>query len=212
MRFYRSTRRRKAVFSVVCFTLAAITVFLLLDARVRPLVRRLTTVQAQSLAAQATGKGISAALSQCRTDYAALIDLQREENGKIVSIQTNAFAVNRVRIAVNQAVTAALADLAEKPLGVPLGSLTGLALLNGRGPRLPVLINVTGSAETAFENRFESAGANQTQLQIFMKTTLTVLTVFPGGDVKTTYTSTVLLAETVIVGAVPNAYAQWSQK
>ncbi len=212
MRRYRSARRQKAVFSAVCLVLAAVTAFLLLDARVRPLVRRLTVVQAQALAAQATGRGVSAALSNCRTDYAALVDLQREDGGRVVSVQTNAFAVNAVRIAVNQAVTAALADLAAKPLGVPLGSLTGLALLNGRGPRLPVIINVTGSAETAFENRFESAGANQTLHRIFMNTTLTVLTVFPGGDTKTTYTSTVLLAETVIVGTVPNAYAQWSQK
>ena len=212
MRGYRSRRSRKATFSAVCLLLAAVTVFLLLDARVRPLVRRLTAVQAKTLAAQAAGQGVETALAQCRTDYASLAELQREASGRVVSVQMNALAVNQVRASVNRAVTAALADLAAKPLNVPIGSLTGLALLNGRGPRLPVLINVTGSAESAIENRFESAGANQTLHQIFMTTTVTVLTVFPGGDTKTTYTATVLLAETVIVGTVPNAYAQWSQK
>ena len=212
MRRYRSRKKGRIVFGAVCLALGFATVFLLLDARVRPLVRRLTAVQAQTLAAQATGRGVSAALERCETDYDALVELQRGSSGAVVSVQTDAYAVNRVRIAVDQAVTNVLAQLAQKPLGVPLGSLTGLALLNGRGPRMPVLISVTGSVQTDFENRFESAGANQTRHQIFMNTTLTVLTVFPGGDTKTTYAATVLLAETVIVGAVPNAYAQWSQK
>ena len=207
MRRYRSGKRRRIAFSAVCFVLVFATAFLLLDARVRPLVRRLTAVQAQALAAQASSRGVSEALARCETDYNALVELQREASGEVVSVQTNAYAVNRVRIAVDQAVTDVLAQLAQKPLGVPLGSLTGLALLNGRGPRLPVLISVTGSVQTDFENRFESAGANQTRHQIFMNTTLTVLTVFPGGDTKTTYNATVLLAETVIVGAVPYAYA-----
>ncbi|HBL41626.1 MAG TPA: hypothetical protein DDY98_08795, partial [Ruminococcaceae bacterium] len=177
MNCFKNRRMRRCGFSLLCLLLSAVTLFLLLDARVRPIVRRLTAVQAQSLAADAMGQGVAAALSLCKTEYADLVSLQRDEDGRIVSVQTDAFSVNRVKTLVNQSVTQALTDLAEKPLGVPLGSLTGLALLNGRGAKLPVLINVTGSAQTVFENRFESAGANQTRHQIFMTTTLTVLTV-----------------------------------
>ncbi len=212
MRRVRNRRMKRYGFVLLCLILSALTLFLLADARVRPIVRRLTSVQAQSLAADAMGQGISGALAACKTEYSDLVNLQRDESGHIVSVQTDAFSVNRLKLLVNRSVTQALADLAEKPLGIPIGSLTGLALLNGRGAKLPVLINVTGSAQTVFENRFESAGANQTRHQIIMNTTLTVLTVFPGGDASTTYSSSVLLAETVIVGIVPSTFAQMTQK
>lgn len=192
--------------------MAGLTAFLLLDARLRPFVRNTATVQAQNYAATVAGAAVPGVLQKTGADYSSLVEIVRDASGNIVSIQTDAMRINQIKSGINTAVASALANLDGKELGVPLGSLTGLALLNGRGPRLNVIISLTGSAQTQFINEFSSAGVNQTRHQIFLKTTVTLLIVFPTATVTTAYTMNMLVAETIIVGKVPLAYGEITQK
>ncbi len=212
LRYYRPKRFRKYAFAAVCFIMAGLTVFLLLDARLRPIVRNTAVVQAQNYAASVAGAAASKTLHSLGTDYSSLVKIERDSFGNILSLQTDAMRINSIKSGINSAVAGALSGLDGKELGVPLGTLTGLALLNGRGPKLNVIISLTGSAQTHFVNEFSDAGINQTRHQIFLKTTVTLLIVFPTATVTTAYTSTMLVAETVIVGKVPLAYGGITQK
>lgn len=190
----------------------AVILFLLIDARVRPFVRSTAVVQAQNYAATVAGAAVPQILRNEGADYSSLVEIVRDSSGSIVSLQADAMRINRIKSAVNSSVAASLGGLDGKELGVPLGSLTGLALLNGRGPKLNAIISLTGSAQTHFVNEFSDAGVNQTRHQIFLKTTVTLLIVFPRETVSTAYTMNMLVAETVIVGKVPLAFAQITQK
>ena len=212
MRYYKPRRYRKYIFIIISCFMAGLTVFLLLDARLRPFVRNTATVQAQNYAATVAGAAVPGVLQKTGADYSSLVEIVRDASGNIVSIQTDAMRINQIKSGINTAVASALANLDGKELGVPLGSLTGLALLNGRGPRLNVIISLTGSAQTQFINEFSSAGVNQTRHQIFLKTTVTLLIVFPTATVTTAYTMNMLVAETIIVGKVPLAYGEITQK
>ncbi len=213
MRRYRRPSRLKALlFRVACVLVATLTVFLLLDARVRPLIKNIAVVQAQSYAAVSAGKSIPQILRQTGSDYESLVDIQRDANGNIVSIQTDAMQLNLIKSAINSSVASALSGLGSKELGIPLGSLTGLALLNGRGPKINVIVSITGSAQTSLISTFDSAGVNQTRHRIYLKTVVTMLIVFPTSTKSAAYTYEMLAAETVIVGKVPMMYAGVTQK
>lgn len=212
MRYYRPRRYRKYIFVIICFIMVAVTLFLLLDARLRPIVRNTAVVQAQNYAATVAGSAVPDVLRSSGADYSSLVEIVRDANGNIVSVQTDAMRINQIKSGINSAVASKLSNLDGKQLGVPIGSLTGLALLNGRGPRLNVIISLTGSAQTHFVNEFSSAGVNQTRHQIFLKTTVTLLIVFPTTTVTTAYTMNMLAAETIIVGKVPLAYGEITQK
>lgn len=213
MKYYKPrSRLKKYIFVAVCVLMLSLTVFLLLDARIRPMIRSTAAVQAQSYAALAAGKDIPSILEQTGSDYGSLVDLQRDADGNIVSIQTNAMLMNLLKSKINSAVASSLAELSSKELGIPIGSLTGLALLNGRGPKINAIISITGSAQTSFENSFDDAGINQTRHQLFLKTTVTMLIVFPTETITTAYTYTMLAAETIIVGQTPEFYAGITQK
>lgn len=188
------------------------TVFLMIDARLRPFVRNTAVVQAQNYAATVAGASVPSVLAKEMTDYSSLVEITRDSSGNILSVQTDAMRINRIKSGINSAVASSLSGLDGKQLGIPLGSLTGLALLNGRGPRLNVIISLTGSAQTHFVNEFSAAGINQTRHQIFLKTTVTLLIVFPTTTVTTAYTMNMLVAETIIVGKVPLAYGEMTQK
>ena len=212
MRYFRPRRYRKYIFVIICFIMVAVTLFLLLDARLRPIVRNTAVVQAQNYAATVAGSAVPDVLRSSGADYSSLVEIVRDANGNIVSVQTDAMRINQIKSGINTAVASHLSNLDGKQLGVPIGSLTGLALLNGRGPRLNVIISLTGSAQTHFVNEFSSAGVNQTRHQIFLKTTVTLLIVFPTTTVTTAYTMNMLAAETIIVGKVPLAYGEITQK
>ncbi len=212
LRYYRPRRGRRIVFALTCGLIVSVTVFLVIDARLRPFVRNTAVVQAQNYAATVAGSAVPDILAGEGADYSSLAEITRDESGNIVSIQTDAMLINRIKSGINSAVASSLSNISGKQLGIPLGSLTGLALLNGRGPRLNVIISLTGSAQTHFVNEFSAAGINQTRHQIFLKTTVTLLVVFPTTTVTTAYTMNMLVAETIIVGKVPLAYGEMTQK
>ncbi len=212
MRCYRPKRGKRIIFIAVCCLVVFLIVFLLLDARIRPFIRNTAIVQAQNYAATVAGSAVPGILASEGADYSSLTEITRDSVGNIVSIQTDAMRINRIKSGINSAVASSLSSLDGKELGIPIGSLTGLALLNGRGPRLNAIISLTGSAQTHFANEFSSAGINQTRHQIFLKTTVTLLVVFPTTTVTTAYTMTMLVAETIIVGKVPLAYGEMTQK
>lgn len=205
-------KAKRIIFIAVCLPLISLTLFLLIDARLRPMIRSTATVQAQSYAAVAAGTDIPTILTNTDTGYNSLVSIKRNADGNIVSIETDAMQINLLKSKINSAVAKNLSGLSAKELGIPIGSLTGLALLNGRGPKISTVISITGSAQTSFYDTFDDAGINQTRHQLFLKTTATMLIVFPGETVTAAYTYTTLVAETIIVGKVPEMYAGITQK
>ena len=205
-------KAKRIIFIAVCLVLISLTLFLLIDARLRPMIRSTATVQAQSYAAVAAGTDIPTILTNTDTGYNSLVSIKRNADGNIVSIETDAMQINLLKSKINSAVAKNLSGLSAKELGIPIGSLTGFALLNGRGPKISTVISITGSAQTSFYDTFDDAGINQTRHQLFLKTTATMLIVFPGETVTAAYTYTTLVAETIIVGKVPEMYAGITQK
>ena len=89
---------------------------------------------------------------------------------------------------------------------IPSGNLTGISLLMGRGPKVPVKIIVLTSSRVEFNNNIITAGINQTKHQIMLKVDVHVRILMPGYTTATTVSSSLAVAETVIVGSVPETY------
>ena len=103
-----------------------------------------------------------------------------------------------------------LTEVSTSELEIPLGTLTGSALLAGRGPRLFVRMQAVGSANAVFRNQFTSAGINQTRHQIFLDVDVYMSILLPGMKTSTKVTNEIAVAETVIVGSVPDTYTYFS--
>jgi len=81
-------------------------------------------------------------------------------------------------------------------------------LFSGRGPKIPIKIVPLGTVSTSFSNQFTAAGINQTRHQIMMDIVVDISILLPGYQTGTQVTTQVTIAETVIVGAVPDSYFQ----
>jgi len=114
--------------------------------------------------------------------------------------------VNRLKTEIVEDVLESLSQINHSELAIPLGNLTGADILSGRGPKVPIRIVPLGVVEANFSNEFVSAGINQTRHQIMMEIHVDVSVLFPGYSAEKKVTTQICVAETVIVGNVPDSY------
>lgn len=86
---------------------------------------------------------------------------------------------------------------------VPVGNLTGLALLNGHGFKLPVFFAVDGVASVDFESALTSAGINRTKYGVTMTVTAELYSSSAAFPEVVTVTTVYPVYESVLEGEVP---------
>lgn len=138
--------------------------------------------------------------------YDELITLQKDASGNIAALQSNMAAFNRLQADISGDVLDRLGQVSDTELAIPLGTLTGSALLAGRGPKFRVRMQSIGSCTAHFENAFDHAGINQTTHSILLYVDVSVTILLPGFSTFTKVSNAFSVAETVIVGAVPDTY------
>ena len=169
------------------------------DAQIRPVVTDMAQARANNAVTRIIDDTVNGTLSAQAVAYSDIVSLQKDDSGRITAMTTSTAKINALRTQI----------LDTEELGVPLGNLTGLVTASGRGPLLPVRILSVAAPEAAFRNVFTSAGINQTLHQVVLDVSVPIKLLIPGGTVETTVTAQVGVAETVIVGQVPDAYLQF---
>ena len=148
---------------------------------------------------------INEKMSQGQYTYDYFVSLQKDSEGRITAISANMARINTLSSDILQEVIAATNSgmLDEK---IPLGNLLGSNLLLGRGPKIPVKITMLTSSYSDFRNELESSGINQVKHLIILEVRVQIDVLMPWEVMSTEVVSEVLIAETVLVGDVPNAY------
>ena len=139
-----------------------------------------------------------------------MISLEKDNDGKITALTSNMARFNRLQVEVSENVLKKVGSVSSSELDIPIGSLTGVALLAGRGPEFHVRVLSVGTPSTEFENLFTDAGINQTKHQIVLDVEVVVSILMPGYTTSTTVNSSLAVAETVIVGSVPETYTYFN--
>lgn len=182
----------------------------LLTSRLTPTVVELALATATDDITIAVNDTVTEVLAENGVDYGGLVTLERDGQGNVTALVSNTAGINMLKAKITNAVVERFADSDITGVRIPLGNLIGGALLSGRGPRINLHILSVTNVTTSFRHEFSSAGINQTRHQILLDVEVT-LDVLLGGSAGTDKVVTeVSVAETVIVGSVPNAYAQAS--
>ena len=134
------------------------------------------------------------------TSYQNFIFVNRDANGKVLSVTTDVAKMNRLKAQVISAVQQELNGNTDSTVHVPLGTLIGSDLFHGLGPNISLKLTLSGNISAEFQSTFESAGINQTRHRITLNVGASVYSFLPGFDTTTKVNTSVLIAETVIVG------------
>ena len=174
----------------------------ILELRLRPVVEHLAIHQVNNLV---TAK-VNHSLMSMDEGYEDLISIQRDGNGKIIAVASNMAQVNQLRNHVATCVLDTVSSLDVHELGVPLGSLFDMDLLWAKGPKIRVHSLVVGLVNTQVNSEFNAAGINQTIHRVLLKVEIPLTVLIPGIVLETQVNTTVCVAETVIIGSVPDTY------
>ncbi len=175
-------------------------------ARMHPLLVNIATARASNTVNRIIVAAVSDALRDGKISYDALVSLEKDANGRVTALKSNMAEANRLQSDITDDVLQRLNDTATRELAIPIGTLTGSALLAGRGPSLTVMMQTVGSCTAKFRNEFSSAGINQTKHEILLDIDVSISILLPGFRTSTKVSHTVSVAETVIVGDVPETY------
>ena len=210
--YYRRRLDRRALLRVLALLLAVSLLALTLTAtaRMRPLLESLATTRVSNTVNRIIFEAVNEAIQNGDISYERLISLEKDSEGKITAVHSNMAAFNRLQSQILDIILAKIDQVSARELSIPIGTLTGSALLAGRGPRIRVRMESVGSSTARFNNKFESAGINQTKHQIILEVEVSVAILLPGFTTATKVSTAVTVAETVIVGAVPDTYTYFS--
>lgn len=192
---------------LLAFTGGCVLLFL----QLLPLVTRVALSVASNMVTQQIDESVITQVSDGAVVYGNLIKFEKDDSGKITALTNNMAELSRVRAKLANQLIADLSSLTVKEFGIPVGNLTGSPLFSGRGPKIPLKILSVGTVHTEFENTFVSSGINQTLHTIFFKVSVDIQVLIPGNIAETTVENKVNIAETVIVGTVPDNYTYFSQ-
>jgi len=138
---------------------------------------------------------------------ASFVTFEKDNTGGITAIVTDTAQVNVLSSELLAAVVEA-SNAGDLDLRVPLGDLLGFSLFLGRGPRVPVHITLLTSSRVDFRNVLSDAGINQTKHQLLLEVQVDADVLLPWEIRSTRITDEVLVAETIIVGRVPETYVR----
>ena len=155
----------------------------------------------------AVNEAISSVLAE-GVEYDDLITISRDGDGNVSSITANMAAINEFARKVNRLARENFDVLSEEGVSVPLGALTGIEALAGFGPSINIKIIPVNSIDSRFVSQFTSAGINQTLHSLIIQVVAEISIILPSQTVKKTAVSEVLVAESVIRGAIPDVYLQ----
>lgn len=211
-RYYRRplTRRAAARLILTLALLALIGMLAVAGTQMKQLLTKLAVTRVTNTVNRIVTQAVNETIDSGEIRYDDLISFEKDNDGKITAVKSNMPEFNRLQSKILNVILERISEVSTRDLSIPLGSLTGTSLLAGRGPLVSVRMQSVGSSTAHLENRFVSAGINQTKHQIFLDVDVSVAILLPGFSTATQVSNAFTVAETVIVGTVPETYTYFS--
>lgn len=204
-KYDRQARRRRSFRRLKWFLLALALCAVLLERNFKPMVFSLAEARSAAMASQV----LSGALAEAIGDgigYDDLMNVRMDQNGQVALLSANTMRMNQLADRAGQAALRRLNNMSSERVTVPLGAALGMTLFAGSGPGVPVSIVPIGSIYTDFATEFEACGINQTRHKVYLQVTASIRIVIPTGAKTTQVSANMLVAESIIVGRVPEGF------
>ena len=196
---------------LTCFILrltTSLTLLLFFRWKYAGKIRTLAETQVINSTSDLINDAIDQQIETGNIQYDRIVFFEKDLNGRITALKTNMSEVNRLKTDILNIINDEILTLDTSDLGIPLGSLFLPEILSGKGPGIPVHILSIRNSDASFSSHFSEAGINQTLQQLIMEVSVDVAVLVLGDTNSFTVTSQVVVAETIIVGDVPQTFLQ----
>lgn len=172
----------------------------------RPLFFDMARAKANEIGIMTINRVVSEKLKNDGITFSDLVSVTYGDDGKITSCQSSTYLASVLKSDLAKDVTKELSKIQKSEVGITLGSLSGIDILYGTGPIIPIEIRPYGYAKTDLKTKFHEEGINQTAFEIVAEVSCDVSILMPLAQKSEKITTTVPLASAIIVGDVPESY------
>ena len=199
-------RLRRILGRLFLLILLLIFAFFLFRNQYHSAIRDLAETQVMNATSDLINDAIDKQMENGNIQYDRIVYFEKDLNGRITALKTNMSEVNRLKTSILNLINDEILALDTSELGIPVGSLILPEFLSGKGPAIPVRILTIRNSDASFHSDFTEAGINQTLQQLTMEISVDVAVLILGRTDSFTVSSQVVVAETIIVGQVPETF------
>lgn len=172
---------------------------------VNPIIIETSSSKVKSLSQDAVNTAVFEVIKDASI-YDSLVKIQRDEEGNITMISSNAVRINYLSREIVENAQKKLEFLGSKGVNIPLGTFSGMPILVGHGPLVNIKLIPIGAINCNFSSKFISAGVNQTNHRIYLEVNSIVNIILPTASQNVNTKTQIMIAENIIIGKVPQTY------
>ncbi len=190
---------------VVILALLVIVPFSIVESNLKPTILAIAKAYAEQSAVRAIQDAVNEKVAKS-VGYKDLIFIRTDNRGRVVLMQANTIKINNLAADTVLDIQKSLSKLEGKVIPIPLGQVLKSQLLASYGPKIKVTLVPIGTVKVKVVDDFQQAGINQTRHRLYLNVYGKVKIVIPLASDYVEVTSQVPIAETIIVGEVPQTY------
>lgn len=206
--FRKNTRLRmvRGITVVMVFVMLMTSFYIYAEYRLRSVVITFGKSAVETAVIDCTNRASIRVLDQTKITYDKLAVVKRNAEGLATSVEIDSIAANRLKSQISDEISEEMAKVTSVDFSVPLYAAFGMHFVAARHPLIPYKMQVTTTVQSNVESSFVSAGINQVLHQIILKITLKSDLAVSGISTSQVTETEFIIAQTVIVGAVPDAF------
>lgn len=207
-------RKRLKTFGIIlllCFGVL-IAGFFSLRSKYRLVIGDLAQTSVKNATSDLANDSVAQQIENGNIQYDRIVYFEKDINGRITALKTNIGEVNRLKTDILNIINGRILALDAADIGIPVGSLFLPEFFSGKGPAIPVHILAIRNSDATFSSNFIQAGINQTLHQLVMEVNVEAAVLVLGETSTFQVSSQIVVAETVIVGEVPNTFIQTGEE
>ncbi len=189
------------------FLIIFLIVFFSVDYQIRPIIKTAASNYAVAISTKEINNTVTDVLSRSDVEYDDLITIKYDNNMNVTSLTANIVKINKLKSKITSDIQNEIAHYDTQIIKIPIGNIMGSDYFMGFGPKIKFELSISGSIKSDLLSSFEQAGINQTKHQIILRVTSNVSALVPWINTHTSVTTDFILAESLIIGKIPETYS-----
>lgn len=199
-------RGKGPLIGIAAILIGLLVMLITTDSVLRPLVLSYAEKSAEMTFNKVVNAAILNTLQKESIDYNQLAEITKDKNDQIVAVKCDTIKLTKLKADIANEIIGELDKSDKIHISIPVGTITGNAYLVGRGPSLHFDFKLTGTVVSSLDSKFYAAGINQTLHQITLNLDSNLSIVMPWYRTSKGVNTNYILAETVIIGQVPDSF------
>lgn len=206
--------KNKKLFLKIIFVglLLSIVCLVFFEIRAKPVIIEVAVTQAENIASTIIEDAIISVLRENGVTYSSLVDIEKDEDGRVTTVKADTIKMNLLKSEIGAEISKEILETDSREISIPLGTIIGISALSGKGPKIKTTVTLTSNVTSTINNTFTSSGINQTLHEIYVNVNATIYVIMPKNTAIAEVNSNYCIAQTVIIGTVPETFAEFQNK